>query len=497
MAKRFVSIWFRYISTDWFALRQPNLHDQPFVVCTPSHGRMMVTAANHLAEAQGVYRGIVLADARAIIPNLAVVDHQPGQTEKLLKRIAEWCLRFSPFVAVDLPASVIIDATGCAHLWGGEEAYLQDIVNRLKVKGYQVRTAIADTIGAAWAVARFGQSNIIASNEQRAALLPLPPAALRLESATIECLNKLGLRQVKDFIGMPRSALRRRFGNQISKHLNYALGLEEEIIEPVEPVAEFHERLPCLDPIVSATGIEIALQRLLNALCLRLQKEQKGLRQASLKCYRVDGKIEQVAIATHRPSCNVNHLFKLFEIKIPTIAPDLGIELFVLEAPKVESHTPAQEKLWEVSRGLDDVHLSELIDRLSGKIGMNAICRFLPAEHYWPERSIKPARSLNEIAASEWRLERPRPIQLLQKPERIEVTAPVPDYPPMLFRYKGKLHKIKKADGPERIEQEWWIEEGKHRDYYAVEDEEGCRYWLFRLGHYDEEYTWFVHGFFA
>jgi protein ImuB len=147
---------------------------------------------------------------------------------------------------------------------------------------------------------------------------------------------------------------------------------------------------------------------------------------------------------------------------------------------------------------LDDIGLSELIDRFAGKFGANQIQRYLPDEHYWPERSVKPALSLDEKINTIWKVDRPRPLQLLQKPERIEVTAPIPDYPPMLFRYKGKLHKIIKADGPERIEQEWWLQQGQHRDYYYVEDEEGKRYWLFRSGHYaDKSYQWFIHGFFA
>jgi protein ImuB len=458
---------------------------------------MVVTAANALAETQGIYSGMVLADARAIIPGLQVLDDKPELIDRLLKRIAEWCIRFTPFAAIDPPDGIILDVTGCSHLWGGDAPYLNDIVNRLKVRGYHVRAAIADTIGTAWAIARFGQSCIINPGQQTEAILPLPPAALRLEADTIERLHKLGLRQIKDFIGMPRSALRRRFGNHIITRLNQALGLEEEIIQPVQPIEPYHERLPCLEPIVTATGIEIALQRLLEALCHRLQKEEKGLRLASLKCYRVDGKIEQVQIATNSPSQNVKHLFKLFEIKLPTIEPDLGIELFVLEAPKVEDHAPTQQKLWEAMWNLDNVQLSELFDRLAGKVGSNAIRRYLPDEHYWPERSIKQASSLQEQKTTEWRLDRPRPLQLLATPEYIEVTAPVPDYPPMLFRYRGKLHKIKKADGPERIEQEWWIQDGQHRDYYAVEDEEGYRYWLFRLGHYDANYQWFIHGFFA
>lgn len=497
MARRFVLVWFRYLLTDWFTLHQPQLANTAFVVKAPSHGRMVVTAANALAETEGIYSGMVLADARAIIPGLQVLDDKAELPERLLRRIAEWCIRFTPFAAIDPPDGIILDVTGCSHLWGGDEPYLNDIVNRLKARGYYVRAAIADTIGTAWALARFGQSFIIHPGQQSKAILSLPPAALRLEANTIDRLHKLGLQQVKDFIGMPRSALRRRFGNHIITRLNQALGLEEEFIEPVQPIVPYQERLPCLEPIITATGIEIALRRLLEALCQRLQKEQKGLRQAIFKGYRVDGKIEQVHIATNSPSYNVKHLFKLFEIKLPTIEPDLGIELFVLEAPKVEDHAPTQKKLWEAIWGLDNVQLSELIDRLAGKAGSNSIHRYLPDEHYLPERSIKKASSLREQKTTEWRLDRPRPMQLLAIPENIEVTAPVPDYPPMNFRYKGKLHKIKKADGPERIEQEWWIQDGQHRDYYAVEDEEGCRYWLFRSGHYDEEYKWFIHGFFA
>jgi protein ImuB len=175
----------------------------------------------------------------------------------------------------------------------------------------------------------------------------------------------------------------------------------------------------------------------------------------------------------------------------------LGIELFTLDAPKIEDYLPNQENMWTTSSGLDDIRLAELLDRIAGRVGESAIHRYLPAEHYWPERSYKIANSLQEPLETSWRSDKPRPIQLLPTPEKIEVTAPIPDYPPMLFRLKGKIHKILKADGPERIEQEWWIQQGQHRDYYRVEDEEGKRYWIFRLGHYhDKIYQWFLHGYF-
>lgn len=460
---------------------------------------MVISASNEVAETRGISPGMVLADARAIFHDLEVQDDKPDLTERLLKRLAEWCIRFSPVVAVDPPDGLVVDASGCSHLCGGDSLYLTEIVRRLNERGYKTRAAMADTIGAAWGVARFGKGQMVVEcGRHLDSLLNLPPEALRLEVESIDRLHKLGLHQVKQFIRMPRSSLRRRFGPQFLQRLDMALGQELEMIHPVTPIEPYQERLPCLEPIVTATGIEIALKELLHTLCGRLQQEQKGLRKAVFKCYRVDGKMVQVDIGTNRPSYHVNHLFKLFELKLSGIEPALGIELFTLEASNVEDFLPHQEKMWEARGGVGDTRLSELLDRLAVRIGSQSINRYLPDEHYWPERSFRLAKSLVEEPTTEWRADKPRPLQLLRCPEEIEVTAPIPDYPPMLFRYKGKVHKIVQADGPERIEQEWWLQQGQHRDYYYVEDEYGCRYWLFRLGHYhDESYQWYIHGFFA
>ena len=501
MQKRFVSIWFRHLTTDWLTLRRQELREVPFVFAAPVRGRIVITAANALAENQGIITGMAAADAKAIVPALEVVDDIPGQAAKLLKALGEWCIRYTPMIAIDLPDGLILDVSGCAHLWGGERAYLKAIIKILRSKGYDARGAMADTVGTAWAVARFGKVKpIIEPGGQVNALLPLPPAALRLEPVILERLQKLGFYNIKSFIGIGRSVLRRRFGQDFLLRLDHALGNEDEPLQLLHPVEPYHERLPCLEPIRTATGIEIAIKELLKNVCRRLQGEGKGLRTAVLKCYRVDGQIVEANIGTNRPSYHTGHLFKLFELKISSIEPALGIELFTLDLPKVEDVSPEQEVLWSPDGcGLEDINLANLLDRLANKVGAGNIHRYLPQEHYWPERSIKPARTLQEKRATVWRTDRPRPSLLLPRPERIEVTSLIPDYPPMLFIYKNKVHQIKKADGPERIEREWWIETGEHRDYYQVEDADGRRYWLFRSGHYsgDQSKQWFIHGFFA
>lgn len=501
MKKRFVSIWFRHLMTDWMTLRRPEICELPFVLTTPVRGRVVITSANALAEAQGVTIGMAMADARAIVPSLEMMDDIPGHAAKLLKALGEWCIRYTPLIAIDMPDGLILDISGCAHLWGGERAYLGAIIKMLRSKGYDTRGAMADTIGTAWAVARFGKKKaIIETGEQADALLPLPPTALRLEQLTVERLEKLGFYTIQGFIGIGRTLLRRRFGQDFLMRLDQALGNEDEPMQLLQPVEPYQERLPCLEPIRTATGIEIAIRRLLEAICRRLEGEGKGLRTAMLKCYRVDGKVIQVSIGTSQPSHYVDHLFKLFELKINLIEPALGIELFILETSKVEDVTPDQETLWSPQGGgLDDTGLAALMDKISNKMGAASIHRYLPQQYHWPERSIKQAKSLQDKRMTAWRTDRPRPSLLLPRPEKIEVTAPIPDYPPMLFVYKNKVHNIKKADGPERIEREWWLEKGEHRDYYYVEDQDGQRYWLFRSGHYSDEQPreWFIHGFFA
>lgn len=500
MDRRFVAIWFPHLATDWLRRSKPELENKPFVLSAASNGRMVITASNVTAEESGVFPGMVVADARAIVPELEVLVDKPGFSEKLLNRIALWCVRFSPLVSVDLPDGIILDATGCSHLWNGDQEYVDAIAGRLHEFGYDVRISMADTIGCAWAIARFGkQSQVIEKGRQLDALLGLPSEALRLSEENTVLLHKLGLRQVSQVLAIPRLSLRRRFGQLILDRLDKALGNEYENIIPVIAAEPWQERLYCLEAIVTLGGIQIALKRLLEALCSKLQKEEKGLRSARLKGFRVDGKTVQVEIGTSRPSTSVSHLFKLFELKLPGFDPESGVELFILEAPVVEDYSPVQQEVWRVAESQTGIQLSELLDRLAGKYGSGKITRYLPDEHYWPERSIKPAVSLTEKPKTQWRADRLRPFELLPVPERIEVTAPIPDYPPMLFRHKGKLHTVKKADGPERIEQEWWIEDGEHRDYYAVEDETGKRYWIFREGHYSGDNTpqWYIHGFFA
>lgn len=244
--------------------------------------------------------------------------------------------------------------------------------------GYTTKLAIADTIGTSWAVSRFSsQENIVPARKQYYALLPLPAASLRLEQPTIERLNKLGLQKIAQFIQMPRSVLRRRFGENILNRIGQAIGDLPEVFDPVIIIPEYEERLPCLEPIRTATAIEIAIKKLLEQMCTRLKNDGLGLRKAELKGFRIDGKIIRTAIGTHQSSNEADHLFKLLALNIDKLAPGLGVELFTLSASKTEPVELPQEKLWLTKSGLQNPSLSALLDRVAGKVGPKAIRRFI------------------------------------------------------------------------------------------------------------------------
>lgn len=497
MNKRYLSIWLPLLPADRQEKLNPELKKVPLVFCVPEHGRMMVRAVNRCASKEGIKAGMPLADVRSFCPHIRHLSFDSSSLEKLLHELAEWCLRFTPQAAVDGADGLMLDISGCTHLWGGERRYLNALVKALSKGGYTVRAGIADTIGAAWGMARYGKEPAIAeSGKQEAELRPLPPAALRLDPATLARMNKLGFQFISQFITIPAPVLRRRFGSQVLLRLRQALGTEPEALRQVIPIAPYMEHLPCPEPIRTATGIQMALLNLLKRLCERLIREGKGVRHIVFKSYRVDEKLQQMQIGTNSASRSPEHLFKLFEHKICSIDPGLGIELFILEAARVENLREAQHVLWDT--GSDRTKIAELLDTIAGRLGRRAICRYLPQESHWPERSFTLTRCFQEQPLLPWPEASNRPLHLLACPEPVEIMAPLPDYPPLLFRYKGKVYRLVRADGPERIKEEWWVGKEEVRDYYKVEDEHGARYWLFRKGLYEEgEPRWYLHGYFA
>lgn len=464
--------------------------------------RQEIQAVDPRAAKLGVKPGMAVADARAWLPQLVVEAHDPAADAADLRRMADWATRFSPLVAPDGADGVMLDIAGCAHLWGSEAKMLADLDRHLRKFGLHHRAAIADTIGAAWALARFGMNDhvIAPQGNLRPALTQLPPLALRLSPELSEQLKRLGLTRIADLYALPRAALARRFGAALIDRLDQALGQRDEALSPLLQPPHCYVRLDFAEPVSQRTGIDRALVLLLQRLTAALRPHESGPRKLELACYRVDGETQRLFVGTARPSLDAAHLFRLFEDKLDTLMPDEGFEAMRLSAGEVERLRATQTDLDAEDAGSQD--LAPLVDRLSNRLGESAVHRFETHESHIPERAVRRLSPLADSPRLHWPKASQRPIRLLPHPEPIEAVAPVPDDPPVQFRWRHVVHRVRAAEGPERIAPEWWLpgeDDAEIRDYYRVEDAEGRRYWLYRAGLYqtDPAPRWYLHGMFG
>ena len=454
----------------------------------------------------GLYVGQKATDAAAIVPDLVTAEAEPEADALALSALVDWCVRFSPAVAADEPDGLFLDISGVAHLWGGEEALLADFRVRLMANGLVFRVALADTPGAAWALAHYGKDGAIARSGQQIDLLaPLPPAALRLEPGTAAQIDRLGLKALAQLFDIPRAPLARRFGIETLTRIDQALGRSKEALTYRRPPNPWFARLAFAEPISAPDDMVRVTLDVAATLCARLEKAGQGARRFELCFHRLDGQVALLTIGLSLAGRDATRIAKLFAPKLETVDPGFGIEVVTLEAAEVEPVSGRQVRLDSLIETGGAEGLAPLIDRLTNRLGEDRVWKARPVESHVPEQSAAPGAPMAPPRAG-WDPERPRPLRLFSRPEPLElVMAPIPDDPPVQFRWRGQMHRVRRAEGPERIGEEWWrgaIEDARTthiRDYYRVEDEAGARFWLFRAGIYAPgvEARWWLHGLFA
>ena len=475
----------------------------PFALVETVGGARRLAAVDEAAEAQGLWPGKTLADSMALVPELRTADHRPEADAAALLALADWCVRFSPAVAPDGSDGLFLDVTGGAAPWGGEAAWLGDLLIRLERAGVPARAAIADTAGAAWALARFGEGDRIAQGAQAAALQRLPVAALRLPPAAAAGLPRLGLTTVGQVAALPRAQLAKRFGAATLLRLDQALGRADEALPFRRPPTPWFERLAFFDPLSAPEDLQRATGDLLAALCERLAAKGQGARRFEAVFHRADGRSFPVQVGTGLPARDPARLLKLFAPKLEFVDPGFGIDAVTLTADRLE---PVFERQTRLDRGAEtEEALAALVDQLGNRLGETRVWRAAPRQSHIPERAVTRRPAAEPSPASGWDPERPRPTRLLPRPEPVEALAVVPDNPPQVFTWRGRRRRIRRAEGPERIAEEWWLDvdavpsPSRVRDYYAVEDGDGDRFWLFRDGLYQSGDTprWYLHGLFG
>lgn len=468
-------------------------------------GARRVRAVNRAARRGGIRPGMAAADASAVVPDLELVPADAETDRAMLERLAEWCGHYTPWAAADPweegteGGGLWLDVSGCAHLFGGEDALLTHLCRRLRRLGFTARAAMADTPGAAWAWARFGLRDqlCLPSGGQREALASLPVACLRLAPATAQTLSGLGLRQVGDLFGVPRAGLAARFGRQVAQRLDQALGHEGEAISPRRPPPSHAVHAAFAEPIARPEDVAEAVRRLLERLCGQLDDQHLGLRRLEVAVFRVDASARDIVIGTSRPSRDPAHLLRLLAEDLPRLDPGFGIEqirLAALEVAPQEAEQPGLGGGGAVRRAED---FARLLDSLGNRLGFDAVQRHCPRQSHVPEQAVARCRTNARPPAAAWPWQR-RPLRLFPRPEPVEAVAPVPDSPPLMFRWRDRPHRVVRADSAERIAAEWWRQDRPERDYYVVEDHLGRRFWLFREGLYGGTVPprWYVHGVF-
>ncbi len=468
-----------------------------------------------------------------MLPVLTATDHDPAADAALLARIADWADRYTPLVGRAPPDGLLLDITGAAHLKGGEAPLLADLVSRLERMGLTARAAIAATPGAAHALARFGDYGIVATAADTDRLLaPLPVTALRIDAGMAAALTRVGLKTIGDLMSRPRAPLAARFGPRLLQRLDQARGIDEEAIDPRQPLPPATVDLPLAEPIVREEDIADAIRHLLASLTALLAERGEGARALELSLYRVDGEVSRLAVRAATPARDVALLHRLFALRLQSLADPLdagfGFDHVRLAAtataPWQDEPMPLAGVTLEAGSAADLTIAARLADKLAARFGADRVLRVVATDTHIPERATRlapfHAPCANGQTTKVLPPAPPWPVRLFDPPEPLEIIAEVPDGPPLRLRWRRRSLKIVAAEGPERIALAWWSDAASDtpastqdhttRDYYRVADETGRQLWLFRAGLYPRAGTgsaavdeaapaprWFVHGLFA
>jgi protein ImuB len=549
--RRILSLWFPRLGAERILRAEPWLAGQPLAVVRRDGPAQVLASLSVEASQAGLYTGQPLRDAHASCADLITREQVPHREAAFLGALHRWAGKFSPWIAAEDPDALVIDLTGCAHLFGGEGGLAEQVTQDCDDLGLTVCFGIADTLGAAWALARFTargpapghrsgdavdqeapatraragkrrhwerggaaptvttraplQDRIAGIGQSWSALSPLPVAALRLDPATRDQLQRLGLRRVGDLIGQPRAGLARRFGRGLVDRLDQAMGSAPEPVSPAAPPDRFSVRLSFPDPIGLEKDVTAGLERMTDQLCTKLHSKARGARVVRIEAYRCDGQMEWLSVATAVAHADPHRLMPLIRLKLGKLDAGPGIDMLRLEAIQ---HEPVHARqaaghMEAAARGMArksaGAALEDLIGRLGTRVGMEAITRRHPADSHIPEKAAQVLAAAWSEPAGHWLdIPVPRPL-LLWRPEPLQ--APESPRLPQSFRWRGRDFAPLGATGPERIAPEWWLDDpdwrSGARDYWRVETDKGDRLWLFYAHGGAISGGWFCHGAFA
>ena len=486
------------------------------VVATVKNARRLVGVDANAARL-GLGVGLTLVDAQARQPSLVVCDAEPEAEARLLTRVADACARFTPLTALDGRDGLMLDVSGVAHLFGGEEGLVAEVEARLARQRLTVALGLADSPRAAWALARFSHRRVapagLAGKDFARLYHDMPAAALGLDVEICADMARAGLRRIGDLALRPRAPIAARFGADVIARLDALAGEERGAISPRFSAPELSVERRFASPIATGEAAFVALARLADDLAALLERHGKGARRLELMLFRVDGGARRLQVGAGRPLAEAKAMARLFAERLAGGAEEeidtgFGVDLMRLSCLVAERIAPAQGEWERLEESAGARALADLVDRLSARLGTRRVTRLELVAAHLPEQTFAATPAALGEARLAGRGERAapadaptRPLRLFERPEPIETLAEVPDGPPLRFRWRRVLHEVAAIEGPERIAAPWWRRPGAPtRDYFRAEDALGRRFWLYREGLYGRETTqakWFMHGVFG
>ncbi len=511
--QRIMCAWFPHWPTQRLLHDDPSIAGQMILVCRRlARKGSMVADCSPEAVGLGVKAGMPLTEAEALVASdiatrrrLAVFEHDPIADRLAAERLAQWCQRFSPTVALadESPNALWLNVTGAVHLFGGEESLLRRLAGEFQQAGWTVHLALADSYAGAWALARYRAKPElplrVPPGDTGEMLAPVPLEALQLPEWTAASLQEVGIERVGQIEQLPRTALVSRFGEETIAQLDRLFGNRPDVLPAVKSASRWEMAFDFELPVTAQEILLHVVRCLFDQLARQFSHERLGAGRIIVHLACPPAKPLELEVRLFQPSDDPQRWLELTTLQLERVRLRAPVSRILVAADSVGRMTARQQSLFPDEDRLHDNERSvgALVEQLTSRLGHQAVSSVSLVPDAVPECSYR----LTPAIARKTSARRSVPLTdspFLARPLSIVACTRVrtvvgSNGAPAAFDWQGTRHRLVRTWGPERIESGWWRGRMSRRDYYRVETTAAVQVWLFQDL---RSRQWFLQGWF-